>query len=161
TISIGSHIKVLFAIYRAEGDVHETVVKRDSEAVARADRNVNMLVTETVDILERYVMMLGDAQVNATNIALWSPVVVLVFRELYAMDCWWKSGRQQQKVVDPLEEGGAISGAKCLVLKKQLPKLFRLGIRMMGVDRADVRQALQGFIERVGEELFFDMFSET
>ncbi|KAJ3232185.1 Brefeldin A-inhibited guanine nucleotide-exchange protein 2 [Chytriomyces hyalinus] len=161
TISIGSHIKVLFAIYRAEGDVNETVVKRDSEAVARADRNVNMLVTETVDILERYVMMLGDAQVNATNIALWSPVVVLVFRELYAMDCWWKSGRQKRKGEDALEEGGAVSGAKCLVLKKQLPKLFRLGIRMMGVDRADVRQALQGFIERVGEELFFDMFSET
>ncbi|KAI8829868.1 hypothetical protein BJ741DRAFT_538187 [Chytriomyces cf. hyalinus JEL632] len=161
TISIGSHIKVLFAIYRAEGDVNETVVKRDSEAIARADRNVNMLVTETVDILERYVMMLGDAQVNATNIALWSPVVVLVFRELYAMDCWWKSGRQQQKGVDALVEGGAVSGAKCLILKKQLPKLFRLGIRMMGVDRADVRQALQGFIERVGEELFFDMFSET
>ncbi|KAJ3232844.1 guanine nucleotide exchange protein for ADP-robosylation factor [Chytriomyces hyalinus] len=158
TISIGSHIKVLFAIYRAEGDANETVVDRDPEAVARADRNVNMLVTETVDILERYVMMLGDAQVNATNIALWSPVVVLVFRELYAMDCWWKSGRQQAQYAF---EEGAVSGAKCLVLKKQLPKLFRLGIRMMGVDRADVRQALQGFIERVGEELFFDMFSET
>ncbi|KAJ3071312.1 Brefeldin A-inhibited guanine nucleotide-exchange protein 2 [Podochytrium sp. JEL0797] len=150
TISIASHVKVLFAIYRAEGDPEETVVERTEEEKEWARQNVDMLVTETVDLMERYVMMLGDAQVNATNIGLWSPVVVLVFRELLAMDCWWKSNASSLSV--------SKEGPKCLGLKKQLPRLFRLGIRMMGVDRVDVRQALQGFIEKVGEELFFDMF---
>ncbi|KAI9329427.1 hypothetical protein BDR26DRAFT_842136 [Obelidium mucronatum] len=152
TISIASHVKILFAIYRAEGDPDEMIVKRSPQEKEWATDNVNMLVTETVDLMERYVMMLGDAQVNATNIGLWSPVVVLVFRELLAMDCWWKSNQQQNS-----KHGGP----KCLILKKQLPKLFRLGIRMMGVDRVDVRQALQGFIEKVGEELFSDMFLES
>ncbi|KAJ3283292.1 Brefeldin A-inhibited guanine nucleotide-exchange protein 2 [Rhizoclosmatium sp. JEL0117] len=163
TISLASHVKILFGIYRAEGDVDEEAggvwSERGEQEKEWARRNVEMLVTETVDVMERYVMMLGDAQVNGTNIGLWSPVVVLVFRELLGMDCWWKSGgvggSRGKEGKEVLKEAG---GPKCLVLKKQLPRLFRLGIRMMGVDRVDVRQALQGFIEKVGEELFFDMF---
>ncbi|KAI8612736.1 hypothetical protein BC830DRAFT_1135388 [Chytriomyces sp. MP71] len=152
TISVGSLVRLLFAIYRREGDADEIIVPRTGESVQHARNDVDTLVTETVDVMERYVIMLGDAQVNASNIALWSPVVVLVFRELLDMDCWWKSSR--------VKAPGLLTGAKCLVLKKQLPRMFRLGIRMMGVDRADVRQALQGFIEKVGEEVFSDMFSE-
>jgi brefeldin A-inhibited guanine nucleotide-exchange protein len=41
----------------------------------------------------------------------------------------------------------------CLVLKRQLPRFFRLGIRLMSVERADVRLALQEFMERVGDLL--------
>ncbi|KAJ3093577.1 guanine nucleotide exchange protein for ADP-robosylation factor [Physocladia obscura] len=162
TISIAAHVKILFAIYRAEGDADELAAGvLTQEEIGWVEKNVKMLVVETLDIMERYVMMLGDAaQVNATNIGLWSPVVVLVFRELLAMDCWWRSLPKISGEIEVNEEErievvrSQRQAVKCLVLKKQLPRLFRLAIRMMGVDRTDVRQALQEFIEKFFRNFF-------
>ncbi|KAF9115357.1 Brefeldin A-inhibited guanine nucleotide-exchange protein 2 [Mortierella sp. AM989] len=41
-------------------------------------------------------------------------------------------------------------------LRKELPDYFRLAIRLVGVDRADVRVALQEFMGRVGELLVLE-----
>ncbi|KAF9921251.1 Brefeldin A-inhibited guanine nucleotide-exchange protein 2 [Linnemannia zychae] len=41
-------------------------------------------------------------------------------------------------------------------LRKELPDYFRLAIRLIGVERADVRGALQEFMGRIGELLVFE-----
>jgi brefeldin A-inhibited guanine nucleotide-exchange protein len=41
-------------------------------------------------------------------------------------------------------------------LRRELPDYFRLAIRLVGVERTDVRVALQEFMGRVGELLVLE-----
>ncbi|KAI9353054.1 hypothetical protein DFJ73DRAFT_829294 [Zopfochytrium polystomum] len=177
TISLSAHIQLLFAIYRVEGDPEEAesleLPHRTDEEAKAVERCVDLLVTNTIDVIERFVVLTADQQHNARDITLWSPVVIVIFRELLSMESWWQNHKADEildevepaKGMDENEErvngrgpSTATAVPKCLRLKRQLPKFFRLGIRMMSVERLDVRQVLQEFMERVGEELFSSAF---
>ncbi|KAJ3386305.1 Brefeldin A-inhibited guanine nucleotide-exchange protein 2 [Lobulomyces angularis] len=150
TTSLHNLISLLFTIYRSEGD--------DS-----GEEFLEMLVTEILDVFERYVEFLNDQQKNIRDLNLWSPVIVLIFNELLNMDGWWKkiknnpmqnsgkSDQQQSKgSFSNLEEAHKI--VVCLRLKKHLSKFFTFGVKMMGADSPTVRYSLQRFMEVIGEE---------
>ncbi|KAJ1552497.1 Brefeldin A-inhibited guanine nucleotide-exchange protein 1, partial [Cladochytrium tenue] len=188
TISLAAHLQLLLCVYRVEGDIEGDIEgdgdgdgdTRDGTAAENADRateegdraraadGVALLVRDTMDVIERFVVLTADQLHNARDISLWSPVVIMIFRELLAMDGWWTTAATAATAAatnngDPavIADGDAVTARgtsaaapRCLALKRQLPKFFRLGIRMMSVERLDVRQVLQEFMERVGEELF-------
>lgn len=141
TTSCATFIGLLFVIYRFEGDEGNASVgyaEENSPNSPGKDNLVQVLIFEICDVLERYIEFLSDLQKSSRDIALWSPVVVMIFKELLNMEGWWQhqGGKQQ----------------KCQTLKKELPKLFRLAVRCMNSDKGEVRKALQEFIEAVGEE---------
>ncbi|KAJ3299337.1 Brefeldin A-inhibited guanine nucleotide-exchange protein 1 [Borealophlyctis nickersoniae] len=147
TVGIATYLRVLFAVYRAQGDSDESM---QPGTAGRGDSDDNIptaLAKETRDVFERYVDFLQDQQKNVKDVGLWSPVVVVIFRELIAMDGWWSSSSVASTTTTTSSEA-----TKCLKLKYHLPRYFRLGVRMMSCDRAEVRAALQEFMEKVGEE---------
>ncbi|KAJ3192256.1 Brefeldin A-inhibited guanine nucleotide-exchange protein 2 [Irineochytrium annulatum] len=151
TIALAAHIRLLFAVYRAMGDDQQAPLSRREEEVPAevvVDNVADMLVKETEDVFERFVGFLHDQQQNARDIALWGPVVVMIFKELLHMDGWWGQGGVAGWGSRALSTG-ALTAQRYGKLRTQLPKFFRLGIKMLGVDRADVRMALQEFMERV------------
>ncbi|KAJ3033191.1 Brefeldin A-inhibited guanine nucleotide-exchange protein 2 [Rhizophlyctis rosea] len=151
TVSIATYLRVLFAVYRDLGDVAEGEAVEGGGAGRgeSGDSPSTALAKETLDIFERYVDYLSDQQKNVRDVGLWSPVVVVIFKELLAMEGWWGVGANSPSSGS---DGKVTEGKKCLELKKHLPRYFRLGIRMMNVDRGEVRVALQEFMEKVGEE---------
>ncbi|KAJ1565919.1 Brefeldin A-inhibited guanine nucleotide-exchange protein 1, partial [Nowakowskiella sp. JEL0078] len=114
TIALATYVRLLFAVYR-DGD----------------NRVVKALVRETVDVLERYLEFIGDQQKNQRDLALWSPVVVMVLKELCATPVCWDVGW----------EG----------LRKFMPRYFRLAVGITGVDRSEVRVVVQEFLRKIGD----------
>ncbi|KAI8924147.1 hypothetical protein BC831DRAFT_436660 [Entophlyctis helioformis] len=184
TVSFSTYIVLLFGAYKTIGDgdgdgVADGVADGGVGAEAAAaglprTAVVEALVAETMDLLERYVGFLADPQKNARDIALWSPVVVVVFKELLTFDGWWLSGRSTglpPLVPIPVSAQASVQGSvsaqgsvpvsaapadparPTAMLRRHLPRYFRLAIRMMSVDRFEVRGVLQEFMERVGDEL--------
>ncbi|KAJ3333063.1 Brefeldin A-inhibited guanine nucleotide-exchange protein 2 [Blyttiomyces sp. JEL0837] len=150
TVALSTHIRILFALYRYQGDPSE----RDNVDLGIASKVFNMLVRDTLDVFERFVLFLLEPQLNGRDISLWSPVVIMIFKELLGMEVWWDHGDGSGGI-------GNVGLPKCMGLKKLLPKYFRLGIRMMSVERIDVRQTLQEFMEKVGDELFEMYFKQA
>jgi brefeldin A-inhibited guanine nucleotide-exchange protein len=160
TISLSSYIQILFAIYRLEGDPDDAaslgLLTRTEQEMELMRQGVNMLIRNTLDVIERFVVLTVDQQHNGREISLWSPVVIMIFRELLSFERWWGATATQVLALTASDAGDEAKKVypKCLMMKRQLPKFFRLGIRMMSVERLDVRQVLQEFMERVGDELF-------
>jgi brefeldin A-inhibited guanine nucleotide-exchange protein len=173
TISLAAHIRMLFAVYRAIGDPEEARVSGGfggigggAEVEEEAKMVLEMLTKEVMDVMERFVVYLGDqhqqnqqqqqqqSQQHSRDVALWSPVIVIILKEFLAMEGWWIKNRGSPTALSSpvVSVAGAIK--KCAGLKKHLPRFFRLSIRFMSVDRVDVRQALQEFMEKVGDEIF-------
>ncbi|KAI8810188.1 hypothetical protein BJ742DRAFT_676132, partial [Cladochytrium replicatum] len=133
TIALATYLQLLFAVYPAQ----------PKEVGHR-------LAAETSEVLERFSEFITDQQKNARDIALWSPVVVLVFREIMSLD--WTSIQtpavSQEKVgSEGVEEWSG------LWIRREIPRFYNLGVKMMMVDRAEVRQSIQEFLVRVGQEL--------
>ncbi|KAJ3097757.1 Brefeldin A-inhibited guanine nucleotide-exchange protein 2 [Phlyctochytrium planicorne] len=164
TISLATHIRLLFAVYRAVGDAEFAPAAsnlnvpgsvENSEPVAIFDVGEE-LIRHCMDVLERFVGFLQagaeSPQHNARDVALWGPVVVVIYQELLNMDGWWGVGGFGRRLsVTGLPPEGEVS---CERLKKKLPIFFRLGIKMLNADKADVRAVLQAFMERVADEIF-------
>ncbi|TPX34634.1 hypothetical protein SmJEL517_g02669 [Synchytrium microbalum] len=136
TVAISTFIKLMFAVYRARGDIIDPLTGSDDIA--------EQIASESCDVLERFVSFLSDQPRNARDINLWSPVVVMVLKELLAMESWWtpSSSGSNSQLDGPI---------RCLALRRHLPRFFRLSIRVMVVDRAEVRQTLLEFLEKVAE----------
>ncbi|KAJ3172713.1 Brefeldin A-inhibited guanine nucleotide-exchange protein 1 [Geranomyces variabilis] len=143
TVSFATYLRVLFAAHRI-----------DEEQGNVADNPANdggELVKQTLDVLTRYVEFVGDQTRNALHVGLWSPVVVLTFRELLAVESLWRSP-------PPADSPSGAEGARKPLpqhppaLAKFIPQYFKAAVRMMGVDRPEVRAVLQEFLERVGED---------
>ncbi|KAJ3411239.1 Brefeldin A-inhibited guanine nucleotide-exchange protein 2 [Chytridiales sp. JEL 0842] len=184
TISVAAHLRVLFAIYRSLGDPSDTSsaplsVKTSANGEVEIDDDVERkqiletLSKESVEVLERFVGYMSDPVDNVREIGQWGPVVVIIFKELIAMDSWWVhhySSLQRngsvvtiaaEAVLNVSMKGEPVSqqqhrfkGRPCEGLKKHMGTFYRLGVKILNVDRVDVRQAIQEFLERVGEELF-------
>nr|KAJ3422159.1 Brefeldin A-inhibited guanine nucleotide-exchange protein 1 [Polyrhizophydium stewartii] len=176
TVSFSTYLVLLFGAYKSIGDEGPAAMLADAAGSTRLGGDagatlliVDAIVKQTMDLLDRFIEFLGDAARNQREIALWSPIVILVFKELLTMDGWWLSGRSTglpalgagtppsaaaaaaaQAV--PVSTRPADPSRPTHVLRRHLPRYFRLAIRMMSVDRLEVRQVLQEFLERVGDE---------
>ncbi|KAJ3152336.1 Brefeldin A-inhibited guanine nucleotide-exchange protein 2 [Geranomyces michiganensis] len=143
TVSFATYLRVLFAAYRI--DEEEGSANEDPENVG------GELIKQTLDVLNRYVEFVSDQTRNALHVGLWSPVVVLTFRELLAVEPLWRlrppagSLSDADNVKKPLSQQPPS-------LAKFIPQYFKAAVKMMGVDRPEVRAVLQEFLERVGED---------
>ncbi|KAI8821421.1 uncharacterized protein EV422DRAFT_495953, partial [Fimicolochytrium jonesii] len=126
TVSFATYLRVLFAVYKLD-DTARTEVGQE-------------LVKETLDVLTRYTEFVADQGRHQLHLGLWSPVVVLVFKELLSMDELW---------VGPLQDGRG--SAPSATHNGNVPAYFRVAVRIMTVERAEVRAVLQEFLERVGD----------
>ncbi|KAI8846695.1 hypothetical protein BC829DRAFT_445129 [Chytridium lagenaria] len=182
TISLASHIRMLFAVYRVVGDSETSAVEAlldPAHPPTPAEKAVSdmsgvdvgaELIRHTLDVLERFGTFLqggaGDAgqvggQHSARDVALWGPVVVVIYQELLNMEGWWGVGgfgrRLSVASAADGEDGDGEGRPSCERLKRKLPVYFRLGIRMLNADRPEVRAVLQAFMERVADEIFGPM----
>ncbi|KAJ3202735.1 guanine nucleotide exchange protein for ADP-robosylation factor, partial [Dinochytrium kinnereticum] len=154
TISLAAHIRLLFAVYRVVGDV-EAPIAEGSAAVFDIGEE---LIRHTLDVLERFVSFLtldasgSQQQHNARDVALWGPVVVVIYQELLSMEGWWGVGAFGRRLSVTGETPEGTVG--CEKLKRKLPLFFRLAIKMLNADKAEVRSVLQAFMERVADEIF-------
>ncbi|TPX46167.1 hypothetical protein SeMB42_g03807 [Synchytrium endobioticum] len=141
TVAVSTLMRLMFAVYRARGDVVDPVTRLDEVA--------EQIASESCDVLERFVAFLVDQPRNARDINLWSPVVVIVLKELMAIESLWTASSSTSSNGG----SGAVGGvAKCLALRRHLPRLFKLSVRVTVVDRAEVRLTLLEFLEKVVEE---------
>ncbi|CAG8555206.1 7956_t:CDS:2, partial [Paraglomus occultum] len=87
------------------------------------------LIEESTKVLERFITLLSAdmMQNQQRDINNWSPLVITVLRELCAT---------------PWEESRGV----------HVPEFYRLSLKMIGVDRADVREYMQEFLEKIGNE---------
>ncbi|KND04045.1 hypothetical protein, variant [Spizellomyces punctatus DAOM BR117] len=179
TLSFATYLRMLFAVYRAQSS--STPFPREPkspstetismETAGQGDASVlPELVKHTLDVLGRYVECLNDQQRNQLHIGLWSPVVAMVFKELLGMEGLWTAqaanGEPSGKCAEAREHSdgsvhelgtaahnGISNGPQHHVeLKQHVPRYFKFAVKMMGVDRPEVRTALQEFMERVGDE---------
>ncbi|KAJ3127570.1 Brefeldin A-inhibited guanine nucleotide-exchange protein 2 [Nowakowskiella sp. JEL0407] len=122
TISLATYIRLLFAVYRSGGG-------KDSES----ENILKSLIRETMDVLHRYGEFISDQQKNQRDLALWSPVIVMVFKELTTTDELWDSKAVRES------------------LSQFIIKFYKAAIRIILVDRIEVRLAIQEFLIKVGE----------
>lgn len=128
-------------------------LKEKSGVVSMAER----IVDETTGILEKFVGYLSDQTKFQRDIALWSPVVITVYVELLRLDqCWIPVS-----LSTPTESLSPESGPPSIPFQPQVGKFnglrreivtyFRFGIQLMTVERLEVRNILQEFMERVAD----------
>ncbi|TPX57839.1 transaldolase [Powellomyces hirtus] len=127
------------------------------------------LVTQTLDVLTRYVDFVSDQTRNALHVGLWSPVVVLVFRELLSVDELWRRRTPPSPPPPPqasspsspptpsttlpnVANGTGGNGPPANSLQRHIKQYFRVAVRMMAVERPEVRAVVQEFLERIGED---------
>ncbi|KAJ3010196.1 Brefeldin A-inhibited guanine nucleotide-exchange protein 1 [Thoreauomyces humboldtii] len=151
TVSFATYLRVLFAAYRLGEHGEETDGNRLHRQKERTDHPLaadelrRELVEQTLDVLSRFDDFVGDQTRNALHVGLWSPVVVLVFKELLGVEALWRPRGEE-------EDGGDRDDASRSLLAEYIPKYFGVAVKMLGVDRADVRAVLQEFLGRVGED---------
>ncbi|KAJ3187144.1 Brefeldin A-inhibited guanine nucleotide-exchange protein 1 [Gaertneriomyces sp. JEL0708] len=130
TVSFGTYLKVLFAIYRIPSEQRND------------DESVGDLVRETLDFFRRYAGFLKEPQRNELHIGLWSPVVVQVLNELLTVEELWIS----LPVTAPAD---ALATRSQLI--QHIPEYYQLVVGMLSVDRPEVRTAIGEFLRRIGD----------
>ena len=123
-------MKILFFIFRVEGDISLNI---DGKKVLISE----ILISEVTETCQRFIDYLGDQVKNQRDISTLANVIIYIFEELSQMILEQKSNGHE-----PSQNS----------LKKHLRLFFKLGIKIMNVDRQDVRLVLQEFLEKVGEE---------
>lgn len=150
TQSISLFISLHFHTYRAfianrllvRTHNHDDAVERtEDKELSRAleesmDAVLESLTAECHSILTKFICFLTDASKYQRDIANWSPVVILIFKEILVMN--WG-----QQVSSPSSHTHHNS------FQRHIPSYFRHAIRMIVVDRSEVRQVLQGFMDRI------------
>ncbi len=117
------YMKILFFIFRLEGDIK--LMADTKEALIS-----ELLVNEVHDACRRFIDNLGDQVKNQRDISTLANVICYIFEELTTF----------------------ITNDSTDSLNKHLPLFFKLGIKIMNVDRQDVRAVLQDFLEKIGEK---------
>ena len=138
TISLSGYFRVMFNLYGAYGDQFDG--DAEMEKLLRDANNGPLskrLVDETTLLLDRFVTYLSDQTKHAREISLWSPVVITIYLELLNMEGIWKKTPE--------------SDLKFVGIRKELNLYFKLGIRIVPVERLEVRNILQLFMEKVGD----------
>ncbi|CAG8632618.1 9478_t:CDS:2, partial [Ambispora leptoticha] len=152
TLSLSVFLQILFDLYRTIGD-------DDPELLPP-------LVEKTLGVLEKFISIMTDPSVHnqPRELATWSPLVVTLFKELCVTS--WDVSREDDidsegDVNEPKEEKkedqSVIKTPRLLKLRKRIPDFYKLTIKMIGIDRVDVRVAMQEFLEKVGNEFLSDI----
>ena len=124
-------MKVLFFILRTEGD---TCLILDAKELKISE----IIICEINDACQRFIDNLVDQVKNQRDISTLSNVIIYIFGEL------------SQFFMPSNDIGNAFENFD--VLKMHMRMFFKLGIKIMAVDRLDVRLVLQNFLEKVGDE---------
>ncbi|KAG0004503.1 Brefeldin A-inhibited guanine nucleotide-exchange protein 1 [Entomortierella chlamydospora] len=171
-LALTTYVSVLFDFYRQFGDGEGYDAEDEIQAV------LEPLVQETKLIIARYLGMLSEpAKYPKDVIVNQSLLTIMVLRELQRTPIWWPNAAvilsadgtsprlpssSSSSSISNLANGTHQQSAseadkrKYHGLRKELPDYFRLAIRLVGVDRPDVRVALQEFMGRVGELLVLE-----
>ncbi|KAF9366065.1 Brefeldin A-inhibited guanine nucleotide-exchange protein 1 [Mortierella sp. NVP85] len=174
-LALTTYVSVLFDFYRQFGDGEGYDAEDEIQAV------LEPLVQESKLIVARYLGMLSEPTKYPKDVIVnQSQLTIMVLRELQRTPIWWPNAAvvtsssagsraspspdssSQMKHSQQQANGGhhqAASDAdkrKYHGLRKELPDYFRLAIRLIGVERTDVRVALQEFMGRVGELLVLE-----
>ncbi|KAF9197381.1 Brefeldin A-inhibited guanine nucleotide-exchange protein 1 [Haplosporangium sp. Z 27] len=168
-LALTTYVSVLFDFYRQFGDGEGYDAEDEIQAV------LEPLVQETKLIIARYLGMLSEPTKYPKDVIVnQSLLTIMVLRELQRTPIWWPNAAvileadgNSSSVPSSTSANGVAQQAngthqslaseadkrKYHGLRRELPDYFRLAIRLVGVDRADVRVALQEFMGRVGELL--------
>lgn len=126
-------MKTMFFIFRMEGDI---TLKLEQREILISE----LLVNEINDACQRFIDNLGDQVKNQRDISTLANVIGYIFEELSNIIL-------KEDPKDTKSTGNSPDS-----LKKHLPLFFKLGIKIMNVDRQDVRVILQEFLEKVGDK---------
>ncbi|KAF9433934.1 Brefeldin A-inhibited guanine nucleotide-exchange protein 2 [Entomortierella beljakovae] len=174
-LALTTYVSVLFDFYRQFGDGEGYDAEDEIQAV------LEPLVQETKLIIARYLGMLSEPSKYPKDVIVnQSLLTIMVLRELQRTPIWWPNAAvilsadgtsSVSKRVSPLSSPSSSSNQqangshqqsseadkrKYQGLRKELPDYFRLAIRLVGVDRPDVRVALQEFMGHIGELLVLE-----
>ncbi|KAK9719991.1 guanine nucleotide exchange protein for ADP-robosylation factor [Basidiobolus ranarum] len=136
-LGLSSYLQLTFDLYKLYGDDHDT-------ELAEADKILPLIVNESTKVLTRYIAMLEDQVKYNRDIAIWSRVVVTIYKELVEIP--WE--------VQPSEEMNSQSEppVKLDQLRKEIKGFFLLGVKMISVDRPEVREILEQFFEKIANK---------
>ena len=116
TTSISAYIRILFGLYKKKGD--------------DAGEICDLIILETMEILQRFIDFLTDQVKNQRDITMWSVVVIMIFSELLSIKSWWNSSDTTSSTYPDIEISNISEGNReYLKLKKYLPKYFKLGVK--------------------------------
>ncbi|KAG0363033.1 hypothetical protein BC939DRAFT_495436 [Gamsiella multidivaricata] len=178
-LALTTYVSVLFDFYRQFGDGEGYDAEDEIQAV------LEPLVQESKLIVARYLGMLSEPTKYPKDVIVnQSQLTIMVLRELQRTPIWWPNAvmvtsvgspspssslsKRSSPTTSPSPTGQANGGRqqtatsaeadkrKYQGLRKELPDYFRLAIRLVGVERTDVRVALQEFMGRVGELLILE-----
>ncbi|CAG8460534.1 3656_t:CDS:1 [Acaulospora colombiana] len=141
TLSLSVFLSILYDLYRTFGDGDQDLLPP--------------LIEESTKILDRFIRLTHEPISNQQQREMnnWSPLVITVFRELCKTK--WDDGRRDSDADvfdDDDREVHDTKTTRLVGLRKQIPDFYRLAIKIIGIDRADVRIALQEFLEKIGNE---------
>ncbi|KAG0244486.1 hypothetical protein B0O80DRAFT_525507 [Mortierella sp. GBAus27b] len=161
-LALTTYVSVLFDFYRQFGDGEGYDAEDEIQAV------LEPLVQESKLIVARYLGMLSEPTKYPKDVIVnQSQLTIMVLRELQRTPIWWpnaavvsaNSPSPSTRKINGEHHQATVTDAdkrKYQGLRKELPDYFRLAIRLIGVERSDVRVALQEFMGRVGELLVLE-----
>ncbi|KAF8940021.1 hypothetical protein EDD21DRAFT_48765 [Dissophora ornata] len=180
-LALTTYVSVLFDFYRQFGDGDGYDAEDEIQAVLEPlVQESKLIVARYLGMLSEPSKYPKDVIVNQ------SQLTIMVLRELQRTPIWWPnaavvttSGGEANSPSlssssslskrsspamspSPTANGGRqqltmeADKRKYQGLRKELPDYFRLAIRLVGVERTDVRVALQEFMGRVGELLVLE-----
>ncbi|CAG8561265.1 2082_t:CDS:2 [Diversispora eburnea] len=139
TLSLSVFLSILFDLYKTFGDEDQDLLPP--------------LVEESTQVFDRFIRLMHEPISNQQQREMtnWSPLVITVFKELCKTK--WDDGKRESDVdFDDEREMHDTKTTRLVGLRKQIPDFYRLAIKIIGIDRVDVRIALQEFLEKIGNE---------
>ncbi|KAG9290332.1 hypothetical protein G9A89_007063 [Geosiphon pyriformis] len=148
TLSMSVFLQILFDLYRTVGDDDPDLLQP--------------LVEKSTNVLERFITIITDPNIHnqPRELSTWSPLVITVFKEL--CETRWDESRDDDFMsednIDGLSEqpkdseNSGKQPPRFIGMRKRIPEFYKLTLKMIGVDRADVRTAMQEFLEKIGNE---------
>ena len=156
TVSYSIFIVLLFGCYKCVGDNDDVSLLIDSDLCKSVP---DTIIVHTMDLLDRFTVFLTDPVKNQRDISHWSPIVMLIYKEILSMDGWWVPTRRNSGLKrSPSASNVFVSTAQAKPnnptrkLSSHIERYFHLAIRMMCIDRLDVRNVLQEFLERATQQ---------
>jgi hypothetical protein len=112
-----------------------------------------VLYDDTLALLDRFLVYTSESGRYQRELTSWSPVIVLVFREVLDMD--WEGSRST--ALSGSETNAETNLEHCLPLDRRfVHQMYQRAVRLLSCDtpltndRGNIRQAVVTFLDRVG-----------
>lgn len=188
SLALAVYLSIAFHCYREEGDASSVAIAETSEETLHASRltdkapsllapsaieyrrgdvTLDTIMAETNQLLERFARFAAENTRYQRDIASWSSVVVLVYREALGLE-WGSVSEATSKdrathdsELEPLQSPRPAPSFGRFK-REHVPLLFRHAVHLLacGVDRADLRRALAAFLERIADVVGKPAFAE-